>query len=326
MAVALKIAGGILLVIVLLAIAALALAWTPDRPVAALKARWAAPPSQFVAIDGMLVHLRDEGPRDDATPIVMLHGTGSSLYTWQGWAERLKATHRVIRFDRPGFGLTGPNPDNDYSMRYYAMFLKRLLDRLGVRRAIVVGNSSGGRMAWEFAVAFPGCTSKLVLLAPAGYPRSTSLPLGLRLAMSPIMSPLLQHILPRSQVRRGLEGTYGDPTKVSDEQVDRNYEITLRAGNRKALGETLRQAQSVDNSASIKRVTAPTLILWGTEDKVIPAIPDAAEFHCDIAGSTLVLLPGLGHVSQEEDPMTTAAVFEQWLSSQLRRAAKSGEP
>ncbi len=318
MAMTLKIAGGVLLVLMLLVLAALTLAWTPDRPLALLKARWAKPPSQFVAIDGMQVHLRDEGPRDDATPIVMLHGTGSSLYTWQGWADRLKATHRVIRFDRPGFALTGPNPRNDYSMRYYSQFLKQLLDRLGVQKAIVVGNSSGGRMAWEFAVADPDRVSKLVLLAPGGYPRSTPLPMGLRIAMSPIMSPLLEHILPKAQVRKGLESTYGDPAKVTDEQVDRNYEITLREGNRKALGETLRQAQSVDDSALIKRVTVPTLILWGTKDTVIPAIPDAAEFHRDIAGSTLIMLPGLGHLSQEEDPLTTEAMFEHWLSSQPR--------
>ncbi len=316
MVMTLKIAGGVLLVLILAAVTALAFAWTPDRPVETLKARWAKPPSEFVTIDGMQVHLRDEGPRDDATPIVMLHGTASSLYTWQGWADRLKATHRVIRFDRPGFGLTGPNPNNDYSMRYYATFLQRLLDRLGVKKAIIVGNSSGGRMAWEFAVAYPDRVSKLVLLAPAGYPRSTPLPMGLRIAMSPTASPLLEHILPKSQVRKGLEGTYGDPAKVTNEEVDRNYEITLRAGNRKALGETLRQAQNVDDSAAIKRVTAPTLILWGTRDTVIPPTPDAAEFHRDIVSSTLVMLPGVGHVAQEEDPAKTEGTFERWLASQ----------
>jgi pimeloyl-ACP methyl ester carboxylesterase len=315
MSMVLKIAGGVLLALALLVIVAVAPAWAPDRPVASLKARWAKPPSRFIALDGMQVHLRDEGPRDDPMPIVMLHGTASSLYTWQGWADRLKVKHRVIRFDRPGFALTGPNPSNDYSMRYYVGFLKRLLDGLGVKKVILVGNSSGGLMAWEFAVAYPNRVGRLVLLSPAGYPRSTPLPMGLKIAMSPVFSPLLEHILPKSEVRKGLEGTYGDPAKVTPEQVDLNYEITLREGNRKALGETLRQTLNVDDSALLRRVKAPTLIFWGAKDTVIPAVPDAEEFHRDIAGSTLIMLPGVGHVSQEEDPAGTTAAFERWLGT-----------
>ena len=82
--------------------------WAPDRPVEDLKARWAPPPSVFIEIGGLSVHLRDEGPRDDTEPIVLLHGTSSSLHTWEGWVQGLKSQRRVIRFDLPGFGLTGP--------------------------------------------------------------------------------------------------------------------------------------------------------------------------------------------------------------------------
>jgi len=92
--------------------------WAPDRSVESLAARWAQAPSQFVAMDGMRVHLRDEGPHDDPAPIVLLHGTGSSLHTWDGWASRLSPTRRVIRFDRPGFGLTGPDLRNRYGMAH----------------------------------------------------------------------------------------------------------------------------------------------------------------------------------------------------------------
>jgi pimeloyl-ACP methyl ester carboxylesterase len=249
-------------------------------------------------------------------PLVLLHGTGSSLHSWQGWADRLKATRRIIRIDRPGFGLTGPNPTNDYSMRSYSAFLVRLLDRLEVRRAVVVGNSSGGRMAWEFAVAHPERVEALVLLAPAGYPRSTPMPMGLRIAMSPWAGPLLEHILPRSQVRQGLRSSFGDPTKVTDEMVDRSYDLTLRAGNRRALGETLRQAQATDNSAAITKVRVPTLILWGTRDRVIPPDPDASRYARDIRGAALVMLPGLGHLPHEENPDATVAALNGFLARQ----------
>ena len=314
MTTAARVTGG---VVVGLLAAAAAAAWAPDWPVEVLTPRWARPPSRFLAIDGMQVHVRDEGPADDPTPLVLLHGTGSSLQTWDGWVDRLTATHRVIRLDRPGFGLTGPNPSGDYTMASSAEFVRRILDRLHVRRAILVGNSSGGRVAWQVAVAFPDRVAALVLIAPAGYPRTTPLPLGLRLAMSPIFGPLLTHVLPRSAVARGVRDSYGDPSKVTPEVVERTYEITRRAGNRRALGETLRQAQGADDAPRIRDVRAPTLILWGTRDPVIPPA-DAARFHADVAGSTVVLLPGVGHVAQEEDPAGTVAAVRRFLAGASR--------
>jgi len=300
---------------VLLALIAIAIArvWTPDLPLAELRQRWAPPPSQFVQLDGMEVHVRDQGPREDPTPIVLIHGTGSSLHTWQVWADRLKGQHRVISFDRPGFGLTGPNPSGDYSMRYYADFTARLLDQLGVKRAILVGNSSGGYVAWRYAVAYPDRVAAVVLLAPGGMPRSTPLPAGLRMAMSPAMGPILEHILPRAQADKGLKGTWGDPSKVPQEALDRSYELALRPGNRKALGETLRQGQGGREAALIAQVKAPTLIIWGTKDSVVPLAPNAERFHREIAGSTLVVLPGVGHMSQEEDPDDSLKAFGTFL-------------
>jgi pimeloyl-ACP methyl ester carboxylesterase len=302
--------------VVLLALVTVASVWKSDVSVDSLKARWAQPPSKFVALDGMQVHVRDEGRRDDPTPIVLLHGTGSSLQTWDGWEDHLNATHRVIRFDRPGFGLTGPNPSGDYSMDYYSGFLERLLSQLGVNGPVIlVGNSSGGYMAWRFAVAHPNRVAKLVLISPAGYPRSVPLPQGLQMAMNPKMDFMTHHLLPRSQVRKGAEESYGNPTKLTDETVDRYCDLSRREGNRTALGQTLRASIGHEDPSLIDRVKVPTLILWGTKDKFIPAAPDAEQFHQRIAGSKLVMLPGDGHVAQEEDPGGTLAAFEQWLAS-----------
>ena len=98
--------------------------WAPDQPVDALKARWARPPSRFLEVNGLQVHLRDEGPHNDPVPIVLLHGTSASLHTWEGWAQALRDKRRVIRFDLPGFGLTGPNRENDYSTEAYVQFVR----------------------------------------------------------------------------------------------------------------------------------------------------------------------------------------------------------
>jgi pimeloyl-ACP methyl ester carboxylesterase len=306
----LKLVLGSLALVVLFVVAA---NWTPDRSVESLKARWAKPPSQFISLGGMEVHLRDEGPREDPSPIVLLHGSGASLQTWDGCASLLKNDHRVIRLDRPGFGLTGPNPSGDYSMAFNTKFTKDFLDRMQIRHCTLVGNSSGGRVAWQVAAAYPERVDHLVLLAAGGYPRTTPLPLGLKIASSPILGPVLQHILPRSSVERGLRSSYGDPSKVTSDLVTRNYDLTLRKGNRKALGQSLRQ-QVLDrgDATLIRTIRAPTLIVWGDRDTTVPP-HDASRFHADIKNSQVVFLRGVGHLSQEEDPGGTVAALTQFL-------------
>jgi pimeloyl-ACP methyl ester carboxylesterase len=286
--------------------------WKADRSVEDLAPRWAKPPSRFIAIDGMDVHVRDEGPGGAAPAIVLVHGTGNSLHTWDGWAKRLKDSYRVVRFDRPGFGLTGPNPSGDYTMGYYAGFLRRFLDVMGIERCIVAGNSAGGSVAWHFAVAEPGRVERLVLLASAGYPRTVPRPIAFRLAMSPL-GPFILHVLPRSIVESNVRRAYGDPSKVTQEVIDRSYEIVMRAGVRSALGSTLLQMQAADDFVDISRITTPTLIMWGTKDSVIPE-SDAQRFAADIKGSELVMLAGVGHLPQEEEPEATVAVLRRFLA------------
>jgi hypothetical protein len=96
------IVGGVLAVLALAVAGFFIATWAPDRPVESLKARWAPPPSQFVDVAGMKVHLRDEGPRDDPSPVILIHGTGSSLHAWEGWVPAIKERRRVITFDLPG--------------------------------------------------------------------------------------------------------------------------------------------------------------------------------------------------------------------------------
>jgi pimeloyl-ACP methyl ester carboxylesterase len=136
-------AGGVI-TLVLAAGLFLALTWAPEKSVEELKARWAQPPSQFVEAAGMKIHVRDEGPRDDPAPLVLMHGTGSSLHAWDGWVDALKDRKRIIRFDLPGFGLTGPSPDNKYSVDNDVRVVFALLDAMGVQRVMTGGNSLGG--------------------------------------------------------------------------------------------------------------------------------------------------------------------------------------
>jgi pimeloyl-ACP methyl ester carboxylesterase len=308
-----RILAGTVLALAVLLGGLIAYHWAPDRPVSALVARWAPPPSQFVAIDGLQVHLRDEGPRDDPTPIVLLHGTSASLHTWDGWVAALLPRHRVVRLDLPGFGLTGPAPDDVYSMGRYVEFIASALDTLGIEQCVIAGNSFGGWISWETALAHPDRIKGLVLVDAAGYPlQSESVPIGFRLANVPVLNRVMESVLPRGIVESSLRNTYGDPSRVTPELVDRYYELTLREGNRRALAQRFAAGRGTTEPGRIRSLRLPTLILWGDRDRLIP--PSYAErFHRDIAGSELVMFPGLGHVPQEEDPAATVAAVLAFL-------------
>lgn len=288
--------------------------WAPDVPVAKLVERYAPPPSKFAEVQGLRLHLRDEGPRSDPVPIVLVHGTSSSLHTWDAWADVLSQTRRVIRFDLPGFGLTGPRADGQYTISNDVAVLIGLLDALKIERVVLAGNSLGGRIAWTTAVMHPARVERLVLVDAAGYPLNpTSVPIGFKLARIGWLAPVLNSTLPRGVIESSTRNVYGDPSRVSPELVDRYYEMTLRAGNRRALGERLRNPDlAVDRSADIARITQPTLIIWGSKDRLIPP-ENAARFHADIAGSELVMLDGLGHVPMEEDPAASLAPVLRFL-------------
>jgi pimeloyl-ACP methyl ester carboxylesterase len=290
------------------ALGAAFIAWrVPDQPVSALQAKWAPPPSQFIAVRGMQLHLRDEGPRDDPVPIVLLHGTGASLHTWDGWTRELARERRVIRFDLPGFGLTGPSPDGVYSIESYVDTVLALADTLGVQRFIVAGNSLGGYVAWATAVLHPERVDRLILVDAAGYPfRSQSIPLAFRIARTPVLNVLMRDVLPRSVVAASLRNVYGDPTRVTPALVDRYFDLATRAGNRAALVARFDQTTPGSLAERVPEIRVPTLILWGGKDRLIP-LEFGARFARDIQGSRLVVFDTLGHVPHEEDPARTVA-------------------
>lgn len=310
---ALKLVLGLAALALLLALGGIALTWAPDRSVEALAARWAPPPSTFVEVEGMRVHLRDEGPREDPEPVVLLHGTSASLHTWEGWAEALRGERRVVRFDLPGFGLTGPEPSGDYRMARYVRFTLAMLDKLGIERCALGGNSFGGALAWWTAAAAPERVARMILVDAAGYPTPAgAMPIGFRLAQAPVASTLMKWTLPRPVIVSSVRNVYGDPEKVAPALIDRYYELTLRAGNREALVQRFRQAPRGEDFERIATIRAPTLILWGGRDVLIP-LEDAERFHRDIAGSRLVVFDDLGHVPHEEDPARTVEAVRTFL-------------
>ena len=209
--------------------------------------------------------------------------------------------------DLPAFGLTGPFLSRDYSISNYTTFLKEFLDSINIRQCILVGNSLGGEIAWRFALEEPLMAKKLILIDPGGYPViSKSVPIAFKLAKIPILNKFLTYITPRFLVRASVENVYFDKSKVSDSLVNRYFELSLRKGNRNAIIDRLRVSTTLTNGTktytSIKNIKKPTLIIWGSDDQLIP-VENAYKFNNDITNSKLVVMQETGHVPMEEKPL-----------------------
>ena len=302
---------GILGGMVLLAAMLLVIFQTPDIPVSRLKETYGGGKSRYLPVNGMSVHYRDEGPAIDSLPLVLLHGSGSSLHTWDSLVAQLEGK-RCIRIDLPGFGLTGPHPQGDYRMSTTGSILDSVLRFLKVDSCIMAGNSLGGLVAWSYATAHPKVEA-LILVDPAGFPpeKGKGGNLAFRLARIPVLNKLLTYITPKSLVEKSLKQSYGDPSMVSPALVQRYYDLNLREGNRQALVDRFTQDFSTDTMA-LRNLHMPVLLVWGEKDQVIP-FSTARRFQSLLPQARLVSYPELGHVPQEESPAQLASTIRAWL-------------
>lgn len=297
----------------LAAIALTALAgwlWTPDKPREALEPVYAAAPSRFIEVEGLRLHVRESGP-PEAPALILLHGFGSSLHTWEAWAQGLSSRWRVIRLDLPGAGLTGPDPTRDYRDERAEQILLALMDRLGLARASLIGHSMGGRLAWRFAADHPDRVDRLVLVAPDGF-ASPGFEYG-KAPEVPLVLGLMRHALPRALMRLNLAPAYADESALTDALVERYHDMLLAPGVRGALLDRMKQVSLRDPVPLLTRIRAPTLLVWGERDAMIP-ISNAADYLKAIPGARLVSLPGVGHLPQEEGVQASLAAVTRFLS------------
>jgi pimeloyl-ACP methyl ester carboxylesterase len=288
-------------------LALLAWAWTPDRPRSQLEARWLASPEDMVTIAGERLHLRDSG-RDgagrDLPAVIMLHGFGASLHTWDAWTASLSGRYRVIRYDLPGFGLSPPRASGDYSLAADIAQLGAVMDSLGLARATLIGSSMGGKIAWHFAARFPGRVEKLVLISPDGFAQP-----GQRYGEAPrvgLALGLMTMFLPKPLLRANLAPAYADPTRLTDAIVTRYQDMMLAPGARRAMIARLRQSVLEDPAALLPKVTMPVLLLWGAQDRLIP-VSNAEDYLRLLPDARLVRFPSLGHLPHEEGPEESLA-------------------
>ncbi|WP_280221558.1 alpha/beta fold hydrolase [Nocardia neocaledoniensis] len=254
--------------------------------------------SRFTTVDGQNIHYKRSGT---GPSVLLLHGSGSSLHSFDRVAAALSPSFDVIRPDLPGFGLTGPRLDRDYRISAFADTVGVFLDAIGVNRTSVVGNSMGGNIAWNFALDHTQRLERLVLINATGYP-GKSLPLALKLARNPIGRALIRTMSSRSATERNLRSTVGsNKSVVDDAMVDRVYAMLTRPGNQRAFIDFANTEQA-DRTAEIPAITVPTLVLRS-------ASVDAQHFARDIPGSLERTHPSAGHLLPDEDP--------EWVTGEL---------
>ena len=283
-----------------------------DIPVAQLKAKYLKSNSAFVDIDGVSVHYIIEGRMDDSLPIVFIHGTSASLHTWDTLSGLLKTNKKIIRLDLPAFGLTGPNRLNQYDFNFYNQFLDEFLLKLNVTQCIVAGNSLGGSIAWNYAIASPDKVKQLILLDASGYPKKDEKgSLGFKLAGIPVLNQALKHISPISLIRKSLEDAFYNKSLVTEKMVEQYHDMLLREGNRAAVLELFQHPMKPD-ATKIKTITQPTLIIWGKEDQLI-SFNNAALFKQDIRDSRVLVFDKVGHIPMEEAPNQVAKAILEFI-------------
>lgn len=279
---------------------------SPDKPLAELKSIYCNEASKFIVIDGIDVHYRQEG---SGPHLLLIHGTASSLHTWDGWVKELQNEFTITRLDIPAFGLTGPHPSGAYTSDFYVNFINEFVQKMKLNKFHLAGNSLGGGIAWSYAVAHPKKVDKLILIDASGYPK-VQVPTVFKIARNPFSAFLLKNITPRSFIAKNLKEVYLDDQKVTEELVTRYHDLTLREGNRQAFVDRARIALRYPYEY-INQVNVPTLIQWGEFDEWI-SLEDAKRFHEEIPDSQLFTYKA-GHVPMEEIPLTTARDAREFL-------------
>lgn len=284
-----------------------------DISVDDLKKEYANEHSKFIEIDGMQVHYRVEGT---GFPIVLIHGTSSSLHTWNDWTSVLKKKYRVIRMDLPAFGITGPNTTADYSIKSYTNFLHQFLTKIKLDKFHLGGNSLGGNIAWNYTLEHPEKIDKLILIDASGLPTNKPQPAIFKMAKTPILNSLFLYVTPKFFIKKNIKEVYEDDNKITDELITRYQKMTLRVGNRQAFLDRAKLDFSIErnnNLERLKHIKTPTLLIWGAKDNWIP-LNNGKRMDSVLPNSKLVVLEKSGHVPMEESPEESLVILNDFLN------------
>jgi pimeloyl-ACP methyl ester carboxylesterase len=273
------------------------------------------PAGQVLSADGRPIFVRQSGSGPD---VVLLHGLGDSSLGWLYLEGPLvEAGYRVTVWDALGAGRSAKPSDGDYSLAAHLRRLVAALDILGVEKTTVVGHSLGGSLALAFARTHPQRTAALCLVDPAAYREGA---LGGRWFWeTPLVAEIVLGVISTEMlVDFGLKQNFADTARIPDEL----RKLYIREARRDAVIDALihQERQLVPEDAAAweaghRAIVAPTLILWGEGDALVP-VAQGRRLAREIAGAELVILPRLAHSPQLEDPAAVLAHLVPFLAAQ----------
>jgi pimeloyl-ACP methyl ester carboxylesterase len=281
-----------------------------------------------ITIDGRSVNYVDYGSSDDGRePVVFVHGLGGC---WHNWLENIPRAaaegRRAIAIDLPGFGFS-EMPADDISISGYGRVVNAQCDLLDVGEVVLVGNSMGGFISAEVAIQFPARVARLVLVSAAGVTTSdlygAPVLAGARVVAAlatraatmsekVVRRPHLQHLAYNSFIRH--------PTRIRRELL---YEIT-RGSGRPGFVDALRAIIDYDFRDRLPEIGCPTLIVWGTDDMLVPS-SDADEYERLIDGARKVVLEDTGHMAMIERPQTFNDCMMEFLAAEPNAPSSEAE-
>ena len=280
---------------------------------------------ETVAADVTYLHVRAAAPGGAARPpVVLVHGTPSSLFTWaplvfgEGDFPGLPALlpgRDVVAIDVVGHGVTRTEAP-PYSFQRCADWVAGVIAGLGLRDVVLVGNSYGGEFVWRAALDRPDLVGRVVLLDTSGHPRADDewLPEEVAMRENPLAG--IGYVLnSRDRIRTALAPHF--PAGVTDDQVEEIYQVCDNADSWRAMVDLARD-ENGSRAGELPRLAQPTLLVWGAEDAAYGVERFARLFERDIPDARLVVVPGSGHYPQESRPAEVARLIAEFVEAPER--------
>ncbi|HJQ42284.1 MAG TPA: alpha/beta hydrolase [Jatrophihabitantaceae bacterium] len=296
-----------------------------DAPLPSLDEITGMWPGESVTANGVELFVRTTPPTSaDAEPALFVHGLGGSATNWTDLAGLLRGRLAIEAIDLPGFGRSGPAPRNDYSLAAHARTVVAYLEQSGRGPVHLVANSMGGAIAIVVASDRPDLIRTLTLISPAvpdirvrvhALRNDWRMALMVLPGLGDVAMRRIASVSPEARVKGTIALCFADPKRFDERRLaEAISEAKVRAGNAWSSAAFLRSmrglvrsqfAQGKRSWAAMRRITAPTLVIWGDTDRLVA--PDLAPFvAATIPDSRLLELADIGHTAMMEDPVTTA--------------------
>ena len=280
--------------------------------------------AQLALPDGATVRVAESGA-PDGLPVLLVHGWGASIYMWRDWFAPLAAEgYRALAVDLPGHGVSDkPSLQGRYRLDSLVASVRAVIEGAGLQRPHVVAQSMGGTIALELAVSGDPGIGRLVLVNPACFGRVHILPLAQR-ASPQVVEPVLAHLVPRWVVNRAHRRVYGDPSLITDDDIDQYWAPSQFPGYAPAMRRLLHEftwtrppvSEMVERLRSLTPPTSPPLVVLGTRDRLVrDARPYAAALRRARAPLEIYSIVGGGHAVNEERPREVLALVSAFLRS-----------